>query len=414
MPKILLTGTYCSFNKGDAAMELATVEAIQSSIPNAEVTISSPFPEYDSAFYHPVSVIKSSRRRLIWATFKLMLLVIWSFFHKKGINLDFLVADDELQGFISSDVVIDLSGDMQTEDYGVHVAYSHYLPLLKALAANKPLILCAQSIGPFKWTTPIARYIFNHAYIVTTRDQITTDYLASIGIPANKYMFTADMAFLLNPVSDDYVEQLLMQEGVQLKGEKVFGVSLSELVANKFEMHNPNKAQGFIEFISNEIATICNQYDLTPLFVSHVTGPTAKKDDRIISKKVSELVAKATNKTAFVLTGNYKPNELKGVIKQCHIFMGARMHANIAALSSGVPVLAISYSHKTPGIMQMFRQKEMVAEIEYLDSSMISNKLEKLLTHRDAISTELREALVFVQERAELNVELIRQVFLDD
>lgn len=413
MPKVLLTGTYCSYNKGDAAMELATVQAIESNIPNAEVTISSPFPEYDKAFYHPVPVTKSSRRRLIWATFKLMLLVVWSYLRKRGINLGFLVADTELQGFIRSDLVVDLSGDMQTEDYGVHVAYSHYLPLLKALAADKPLILCAQSIGPFKWTTPIARYIFNHAYAVTARDQITMDYLAKIDMPANKFSLTADMAFLLKPVSQSYVEELLIEEGIRLQGKKVFGVSLSELVTKKFEMYNPNKDLGFIELISNEIVTICNKYELTPLFISHVTGPTTQKDDRIICKKVADLVTKATKKTSFVLKGNYKPDELKGIIKCCHIFMGARMHANIAALSSGVPVLAISYSHKTPGIMQMFGQEEMVVKIEQLDGAVIRNKVDQLFTSRAEISSQLKEALPIIKEKANLNLQKISQILLD-
>ena len=67
MPRILLTGTYASRNKGDAALEL---------------TAKGPY---------------------------------------------FLIPDEELQQILKSDLVVDLSGDMLTQDYGPHVAYSHFL-----------------------------------------------------------------------------------------------------------------------------------------------------------------------------------------------------------------------------------------------------------------------------------------------
>ena len=414
MTKVLLTGTYCSYNKGDAAMELATAKAILKQIPKSQVVISSPFPQYDEDFYAPIPVVWCSRRRLILATMKLLILLLWRGLKSStGINLNILVKNAELQHYLTSDVIVDLSGDMLTEDYGVHVVYSHYLPLLMALAANKPFILCAQSIGPFKWTKFLARFLINRARAVSVRDPITSTYLTGIGVPESNAIMTADMAFLLEPCADERIDEILKEENISLSNKNVIGISLSALIADKFNKFNTQgKEHNFEDFISSEIVKICKQYHLSPMFVAHVTGPVREKDDRIICQQVANKVQRALQEDCLVLKGNYKPDELKGIISRCFLFAGARMHANIAALSSGVPVLAISYSHKTPGIMQMFSQGDNVIEIEKIDSISFQNALENLINSRDSIISVLREKLVQVKGASNKNIELVRQALI--
>jgi colanic acid/amylovoran biosynthesis protein len=411
MTKVLLTGTYCSYNKGDAAMELATAKAILKQIPESEVAISSPFPQYDEDFYAPIPVVWCSRRRLILATMKLLILLLWRGLKSStGINLRVLVKNAELQHFLTSDVIVDLSGDMLTEDYGVHVAYSHYLPLLMALAANKPFIICAQSIGPFKWTKFLARFLINRARAVTVRDPITRTYLAGIGIQESDTIMTADMAFLLEPCTDERVDEIFNEENICLSNKKIIGISLSALVADKFNKFNAQgKVHNFEDSISGEIIKVCKQYHLSPMFVAHVTGPVREKDDRITCQQVANKVQQALQEDCQVLRGNYKPDELKGIIGRCFLFAGARMHANIAALSSGVPVLAISYSHKTPGIMQMFSQGDNVSEIEKIDSASFQDAIKNLIENHDSIASVLEEKLVHVKAASNNNIELVRQ-----
>lgn len=406
MTKVLLTGTYSSFNKGDAAMEIATAEAVKEALKNAEVFISSPFPEYDTEFYKPVPVVWCSRRRLILSTLKLLMLCLWRLI-KGLINYDFklLVRNDEIQDYLTCDVIIDLSGDMQTEDYGVHVTYSHYLPLLMGLAAGKPVILCAQSIGPFKWTKLIARWIMNRVSVVTVRDSISYDYLESIGVNKSQFYLTADMAFLLRPSLDKDVDSILQSEGISIENKRILGVSLSTLCESKFDNNNPvSKSIRFQELMAKCIETVCEEYDLTPLFISHVTGPVATKDDRVICKQVAQKI----KRESYVLNGNYRPNELKGVISRSHAFIGTRMHANIAALSSGVPILAISYSHKTPGIMKMFGQEDQVCSIERFTESELLLKAREIINDRDNIIDELTEKIVTVKAESERNIEFIK------
>ena len=57
-PSVVLTGTYNSMNKGDAAMELSTLAELQERFPSARCTVISPFPAIDEPFYAPTPVVR--------------------------------------------------------------------------------------------------------------------------------------------------------------------------------------------------------------------------------------------------------------------------------------------------------------------------------------------------------------------
>ncbi len=405
MYRILLTGTYNSRNKGDAAMELSTAEALKSALKDSEITISTPFPYIDRDFYHPIKIIGCSRRRLIWASFQLLRAYLWGMLFKHlKLTVNALIPERELLEYTESDFIVDLSGDMLTEDYGPHVAYSHFIPILTALFLHKKVFLCAQSIGRFKITAFLARYIFKRVEMITVRDGISLRYLESMGISSESLSMTADMAFLLEPVNGKEIKSIFQRENIPCNKSGFLGVSLSQLVESKYEKNNPHsKETDFRDMFAASLDTICSELDLEVLFVSHVTGPASKKDDRIISRDIQRRM----KQKAYVLEDDYRPEELKGMIGHCTIFLGARMHANIAALSSGIPVTAISYSHKTSGIMEMFGQKNMVCPIESLSPHEMYEKVKFMYTNKDDISSVLNERIGGIRKKAMLNIELL-------
>jgi colanic acid/amylovoran biosynthesis protein len=402
---VLLIGTYSSKNKGDAAMEISTARVLKEAIDELRVVINSPFPELDEAAYSEYEVSRSSRRRLIYCTVLLMRALAWQHLRKlTGVDAHLLLSHEELRGFQNADAIVDLSGDMLTEDYGPHVAYSHYLPILIALALGKPVALCAQSIGPFKWTRPLARYIMNRASLVTARDPITYGYLQSMGLQQENLHLTADMAFLLDPAPPPQVEEILRRERIELDERPCLGVSLSGLVQSKYQALNvAAKQQSFALLFAQLLDSISHELDCQVLFISHVTGPSLSKDDRVVSRAVQ----KAMTRQSWVLSGDYRPEELKGIVARLQLFFGARMHANIAALSSAVPTVAIAYSHKTQGIMDLLGQSGRVVNIATLTREECSSQLRSAWQERRKIESQLRLQLERVRELSRRNVELL-------
>lgn len=66
MPRLLLTGTYRSKNKGDAALFLAMAAEARRQMPGLSVSLGLPFPHLDRPLYEPlgVGVVASHRRKL--------------------------------------------------------------------------------------------------------------------------------------------------------------------------------------------------------------------------------------------------------------------------------------------------------------------------------------------------------------
>jgi polysaccharide pyruvyl transferase WcaK-like protein len=65
---------------------------------------------------------------------------------------------------------------------------------------------------------------------------------------------------------------------------------------------------------------------------------------------------------ARIVTREYDQHEIKGVIGQCDFFIGSRMHSCIAALSQGVPCVAVAYSRKFAGVFESVGMESWVVD----------------------------------------------------
>jgi colanic acid/amylovoran biosynthesis protein len=384
-------------------MELSTGAALRKELPSARITIASPFPEIDDNLYrsHGMRVVRSHRRRLIWSAFQLARCLAYQGVRARtGRRWRWLVPEQELRSLEDASLVIDLSGDMLTEDYGPHVALSHFYPLLLALALDRPLYICAQSIGPFKWTRKLARFVFDRASRITVRDAISERYLDDLGVRKDRRSRTADTAFLLP--AEPGRERLRALVGHDTM--RILGVSLSYLVAAKWRpggVSSRSRTSAFIREVARMLDRVIDELDVRVVFLPHVTGPKPAKDDRRIARQIRE--AMSLPDRAFAVEEDLSPGALKGMLAECSLVFGARMHANIAALSSGVPVVAIAYSHKTPGIMRALGQERYVLNIEDLDFDAAFDMIESSLAQADHRKEILAEKLASALERASDN-----------
>lgn len=403
---IVLTGTYNSANKGDAAMELVAAHGMQSRYPGIDVTILSPFPELDAPFYAPIAVEYCNRRRLLRASGDLVLAMIWRAMQNLSLKTADWLLSPVMRRVRDADLLVDLSGDMLTESSGPHVAYSHFIPILRALVLGRPYYLCAQSIGPFGFTRPLATFILKRASAITAREAVTHEYVSSLGVRQTNLEQTADLAFLLPPSDAAHAESVLQGEGVVRGSRPVLGISVSHLMEKQFRKRNGSG--DYRSLMASALGQIAQETGAVLLFISHVTGPSSAKDDRLIAASIRKMLG--SDIPAFVLSGDYRPETLKSIIATCDIFCGARMHANIAALSSFVPTVAIAYSHKTTGIMADCGVSELVAPIESVNVDSLVKLLRTAFHDRDAVAQRLRQRIPAIQSLAVRNLAKVGQL----
>jgi colanic acid/amylovoran biosynthesis protein len=243
--------------------------------------------------------------------------------------------------FANCDIVFDLgSGDSFTDIYGttrfVQIVLSKYL----VLVTKTPFVLSPQTIGPFdRWygslfTPPI----LNCATRIFVRDGLTFEYLRRQG-HGDRLELVTDLAFALpferGSISLD-------------RGFVNVGINVSGLLFNGgYDRSNQFSLQmDYPRFVREIINMFCRMPDVKVHLVSHVISDRYEIED---DYRVCRLLCQE-NPECQLAPRFSSPNEAKSYISNLDFFSGARMHATIAAFSSGVPVVPVAYSRKFSGL----------------------------------------------------------------
>lgn len=238
------------------------------------------------------------------------------------------------------DFVVDISaGDSFADIYGFRRITFNLLGKMSVLLAGKPLVFGPQTIGPFnkRWARAAANFMMRKAKLVATRDDLSTRYVEDQKILGGAIEAT-DVAMRLPYDTKRYA-----------KGDKIrFGLNVSGLMFNggysgKNMFH---LTIDYANFIRDLIAEIQKMDNCELHLIAHVISPTMAIEDDF---RVCEMLSKEFPDT--ILAPRFiDPSDAKSYISTMDFFTGARMHACIAAFSSGVPVVPMSYSRKFEGL----------------------------------------------------------------
>lgn len=241
-----------------------------------------------------------------------------------------------------ADLVIDIgAGDSFADIYGPRRLRRMFAMKYLVHLAGTPLVLAPQTIGPFTkgWSKRLALASIRRCALVATRDALSTQALRALAYDG-PVVEASDVALRLPhdppqprregpPRVGINVSGLLMNGGYTGKNE--FGIVLDY----------PRLIRELIAFFRAEGAEV----HLVAHVVAPRTGRSHSEDDFAVS------AALAAEFPGTVLAPRFaSPSEAKTYIAGLDFFMGARMHACIAAFSAGVPVVPMAYSRKFAGL----------------------------------------------------------------
>lgn len=396
MTKILFVGAYCALNRGDAALRLGAISALNSHIPNLEVTILTLHPEIDSKIYRDYKVIGD-----INSAADVIKIVNNCIFYRLNKRLGIKKKYDEIiQSYIGSDIIIYSGGDTLSETYGYSAFIFHFLHIWIAEMLNKPMILYAQSIGPFKITKPIARYFLNKSELITVRGKYSYDYIKKLNVENPPIYLTADAGFLMRPAPVDRINEIFSKYNI--KKRPLLGISVSPLMAKYCK--SKNSYTGLIAKISDYFV---EEYNAMVVFVPNVTGP-GNADDRITGREIYDKIKNKDN--VKIIVDDFSAEEMKGIIGQCDLFIGARMHACIAALSMSVPTLNISYHHKSNDVFDPFKNECVIISYSDLTFEAIKSKIDELWLKKEEIRENLVKKNEIIENLSIQNAEYVKNI----
>ena len=233
--------------------------------------------------------------------------------------------------------------------------------------ANVPLMFLPQTIGPFKEKRnyDVAAKLLRYAREIYVRDDKFAPELKKLGL---KYTQTSDLSSFMMPEPWD----------IEIKHNAV-GLNVSGLAyCNSFHKLK-GQFNAYPELIERIICHFrtkgCTIY-LIPHSYNY-NKPIAD-DDMLACREVYRKLKDKSN--VVLIDRNLISPQIKYLISKMTFFIGTRMHANFAAIYTGVPVFGMAYSYKFEGAFNAggLNGKEQTAMINNLRSEDIDDYIAKI------------------------------------
>ncbi|MBI1356443.1 MAG: polysaccharide pyruvyl transferase family protein [Acidobacteria bacterium] len=296
----------------------------------------------------------------------------------------------DLAGRVQGSVAaLEVGGDNYSLDYG---RPTKYMAVDNALMAQGiPVVIWGASVGPFDKDPSFAPKIFAHLKRldgIFVREPKTLRYLRENGVEHNVRQ-VADPAFVMRPVAPrDESLRTLVRDGS-------IGINISPLIARYMEGDLDQWRDRAAELVA-AAARLGRPILLAP----HVGATLEKDDDFSFLRSIQRKLASSLPVPIDILPDGLSAGESKWLIARCSIFAGARTHATIAALSTAVPTLSLSYSVKALGINEdLFGHQEFCQSIKTLTPEPFVAGLSRLLAEESSIRKHLEEVLPGVRRR---------------
>lgn len=411
MKEILITGSFCSLNNGDLAMCYGFRNMMES-LGRFNYTVLSMYPYTEPERYgaRVVGVPTSPRIRF---GLNLVKNIIASTIYRLSGGRIRGIWGKEFNAFLQSDLIVDLSGDGYSDEITPLGSIVHSLMLLPAIILNKKLFICAQSLGPFNkcYTRLLSRFILENASLLTVREKITKSYLESVGVK-REVLITADCAFGMDPSKNEIVKKWHNKiHRWKNQGHLVICISLSKRVSRFVFQECSNQDQRYeyyVETMANIIDELVAKYNCKVIFLPHVLGPSLS-DDRLTHRDIMKHIEGVEH--VVCLEEPLRCDEMKGVISKAHCVLSARMHALIAAYSTGVPGVAVGYSHKYEGIIgEMFDMESLFVDVRFFKRDElkreISKRMDDLIYNMDYYRNKLNRSIPNIRTQSMENCKM--------
>lgn len=418
MKKILIMNVDLP-NKGNQALTSSTIDTIKQFIPDVEFTLMGRkggnlkgFEVKKAIGYKPEYGETRSERIIYYSyyfvssAYHIVICVLINIFSR--LNFKFKInKKSTLFDYYSCDALIDVGGDSLSGEYGTAVI-SILVNFIYGILLKKPIVLYGASLGYFKSSTLniFTKTVLNKTKLILVRENKSKTYLEDNHITKPVIYVTADPAFLIKPISASAIYKILTLENIKGLKKPLIGINISGMISGFREQSN----EDLISIFTKTVDYLVDNLDMNILLIPHVFDQIF--DDRCTTKEVYKNIKNKSRVN--LITNEYSPQELKGLIGLCDLFVGTRMHATIASTSLMIPTVGIAYSHKMKGIIgELLGQKEYILDVNYVNYEKLISKITEAWNNREKIRNQLKTRIPEMKEKALLNGMLVKDILKD-
>jgi colanic acid/amylovoran biosynthesis protein len=299
-------------------------------------------------------------------------------------------------------VLVIAGGDSFADLYGDRRWQAVTAPMRLALRLRRPLVLLPQTYGPFRSPSALrsSAELVHRADMSWARDRPGHEALVALAArrhdPA-RHRLGVDVAFAVPPATEAEVDRWY---GVCAAGDgEQIAVNVSGLLASGGGgPHGPHlaRASEYRTAVAGLVRHVLRaDRSARVVLVPHVLGSAAESDLTACRELAAELGPRVLAAPPVA-----DPAIVKGLIARSTWFCGARMHATIAALSTGVPAAAIAYSDKFAGTFAEVGRSDAVADARHSDADELVRTLVTSYERRHEDRDALRGPSLHARQRA--------------
>lgn len=317
--------------------------------------------------YNAPDSLLSSIRRFVWSFVKRLLGPYLKIHNKRNMFKDV----DFILNIGQGDSFADIYGKERFDliDRANRIAYYY----------KKPLCILPQTIGPFdnKVIRERARRSIEYAKMVMARDHQSLVFTKEIAPTVNVKEYI-DVAFFMPynviPQSKDKIHVGLNVSALLWNG----GYSRDNQFGLKCDYQH--LIRSIIDYFLDMPDTILH-------LISHVVEPDSciENDYEVSYNLWKEYNLEKVRIAPFALS----PIDIKSYIAGMDFVIGARMHATIAAFSSGVPVVPMAYSRKFNGLFEDTLNYHHLADMKTKSEDEILSIIKDSFLNRSNLKLEV-------------------------
>jgi colanic acid/amylovoran biosynthesis protein len=253
------------------------------------------------------------------------------------------------------------------------------------LSRRGKLLAFSQSIGPFRSRCAkiCVHHVLSRAACLTVREPCTYEYVTGeMGFQEKTVRLMPDVAFFQRD-SDEHGAKDVLQH---------LGVGESEAIAATTFWPSPRLGvpyERYFGILGKAANRLYEDYGIRTIALRQIGTAEGIEGDAYLLGKAEPYFGQA-GRMAY---DYYPPEVIRGIVRLCRVTYGTRMHANVFSLAQGVPTVAISYNHKTNGIMRMCGQERFVVDLRHLTLESLLRPLTEALAEEASIRRELKKCV---------------------
>lgn len=314
---------------------------------------------------------------------------------------------EALAVLVESDLVLAIgAGDSFSDLYGGRVFGDIALPVETVIEHGACLALLPQTYGPFRSPSRRRRAeaIVRGASVAWARDPASFEVLRQLlgeDFDPERHRSGVDVAFGLQALDPRSESEACADLADWLsEAERAVALNVSGLLYNDPAARSKfGLSLDYRELVVSLCRRLLAREGLRLLLVPHVIPLRRSIESDLVACRAVAEQLDAPPERLRVAPGLRSPGQVKWLIAQTQWFCGTRMHSTIAALSSGVPAIAIAYSDKTAGVFETCGLADQIVDARRSEAEQALSKLLDSLECRDENRSRLLAQLPEVIEQ---------------